>query len=287
MKKFKKLIPALCMLLVSAVMLGSTTFAWFSMNRTVTATGMEIKAEVSTQLLIKGSAATAAYKSAIDFSGTDSAVGAKNKLNNVPATAYKGRNETDSAALIKDADGWKKLDKTDKVTESGTIDGGAQDNTWDTVNPDMFKKAVAGTDYIKDDFTLKLVGEFKAHSTMKLTLTATTESTTASNLGTNVGQVPVSPIYKAIHVAIVATYTDGTYLKNIDLGDATLAYEADGSKATLTYTDNAFDAFSAANQVHSYSIYIWYDGEDSDCMNSNAANIDLFKFALNFEYVGA
>ncbi|MDD7165800.1 MAG: hypothetical protein PUI31_03910 [Clostridia bacterium] len=52
MKKFKKLIPALCMLLVSSVMLGSTTFAWFSMNRTVTATGMAIKAEVPTQLPI-------------------------------------------------------------------------------------------------------------------------------------------------------------------------------------------------------------------------------------------
>lgn len=286
MKKFKKLIPALCMLLVSAVMLGSTTFAWFSMNKTVTATGMEIKAEVSTQLLIKGSATSAAYKSAIDFSGADSAVGAKNKLDKVPATAYKGRTETDSAALIKDTTGWKKLDKTDKVKEDGTIDGGAQGDTWDTVNPDMFVNAVAGTDYIKDDFTLKLVGEFKAHSTMKLTLTATTEST-ANNLGATEDKVPVSPIYKAIHVAIVATYENGTYLTNIDLGEATLAYEADGSKATLTYTDNAFDAFSAANQVHSYSIYIWYDGEDSDCMNSNAANIDLFKFALNFEYVGA
>lgn len=45
MKKFKKLIPALCMLLVSAVMLGSTTFAWFSMNNTVTATGMEVAAK--------------------------------------------------------------------------------------------------------------------------------------------------------------------------------------------------------------------------------------------------
>lgn len=44
MKKFKKLIPALCMLLVSAVMLGSTTFAWFSMNTTVTATGMTVNA---------------------------------------------------------------------------------------------------------------------------------------------------------------------------------------------------------------------------------------------------
>ena len=44
MKKFKKLIPAFCMLLVSAILLGSSTYAWFSMNDTVKATGMQINA---------------------------------------------------------------------------------------------------------------------------------------------------------------------------------------------------------------------------------------------------
>lgn len=52
MKKFKKLIPALCMLLVSAVMLGSTTFAWFSMNTTVTANGMQIEAKSNATYLL-------------------------------------------------------------------------------------------------------------------------------------------------------------------------------------------------------------------------------------------
>ena len=45
MKKFKKLIPALCMLLISAVLMGTSTYAWFSMNTKVTATGMEVKAK--------------------------------------------------------------------------------------------------------------------------------------------------------------------------------------------------------------------------------------------------
>lgn len=45
MKKFKKLIPALCMLLISAVLMGTSTYAWFSMNTTVTATGMKVTAK--------------------------------------------------------------------------------------------------------------------------------------------------------------------------------------------------------------------------------------------------
>lgn len=52
MKKFKKVIPALCMLLVSAIMLGSTTYAWFSMNNKVTASGMTVTATTNTKFLV-------------------------------------------------------------------------------------------------------------------------------------------------------------------------------------------------------------------------------------------
>ena len=52
MKKFKKLIPAFCMLLVSAIMLGSSTFAWFSMNETVTASGMQVTAKSNSTFLL-------------------------------------------------------------------------------------------------------------------------------------------------------------------------------------------------------------------------------------------
>lgn len=45
MKKTRKLIPALAMLLISAVMMSTASFAWFSMNEEVTATGMNITAE--------------------------------------------------------------------------------------------------------------------------------------------------------------------------------------------------------------------------------------------------
>lgn len=52
MKKMRKLIPALAMLLVSAVMMSTASFAWFSMNTTVTATGMKIKAKSDQTFLI-------------------------------------------------------------------------------------------------------------------------------------------------------------------------------------------------------------------------------------------
>jgi hypothetical protein len=45
MKNTKKLIPALGMLLLSACMLVTSTFAWFSMNTSVTATNMSVSAK--------------------------------------------------------------------------------------------------------------------------------------------------------------------------------------------------------------------------------------------------
>jgi hypothetical protein len=49
----KKLIPALTLLLISAILVGSSTFAWFSMNTSVSATGMTVTAKSnSTYLLI-------------------------------------------------------------------------------------------------------------------------------------------------------------------------------------------------------------------------------------------
>ena len=48
----KKIIPALALLLVSAVLLATSSFAWFSMNTTVTVTGMEVTTKVSSNLLV-------------------------------------------------------------------------------------------------------------------------------------------------------------------------------------------------------------------------------------------
>lgn len=48
----KKLFPAICMTLVAAAMFATSTFAWFSMNTTVTATGMQVSAKTDNAYLI-------------------------------------------------------------------------------------------------------------------------------------------------------------------------------------------------------------------------------------------
>jgi len=53
----KKLIPALALLLVSAVMLATSSFAWFSMNTSVTVTGMSVTTKVNSNLFVHASTA--------------------------------------------------------------------------------------------------------------------------------------------------------------------------------------------------------------------------------------
>lgn len=48
----KKLIPALALLLISAVLLSTASFAWFSMNTTVTVTGMQVNTSIKDSLSI-------------------------------------------------------------------------------------------------------------------------------------------------------------------------------------------------------------------------------------------
>lgn len=74
MKNMRKLIPAMCLLLISAMMLGTSTFAWFSMNTSVQATNLQVKAKSSGSLYINMDLARPTYTDVIldtvDFDGT-------------------------------------------------------------------------------------------------------------------------------------------------------------------------------------------------------------------------
>lgn len=53
----KKLIPAIVLLLISAIVMSTASYAWFSMNNKVTVTGMTITTKVNDNLFITGSTA--------------------------------------------------------------------------------------------------------------------------------------------------------------------------------------------------------------------------------------
>ena len=92
MKKMRRLIPAIAMLLVSAVMLSTASFAWFTMGTTATAEGMKVTAQAASSLLIiKGVADDAAFN---DFASANNIVTYSEDADTLePATAYDANNE--------------------------------------------------------------------------------------------------------------------------------------------------------------------------------------------------
>ena len=87
MKKMRRLIPAFAMLMVAAIMLSTASFAWFTMGTYATATGMAVKAEAASSLLIIN-ADTAGDDVALTFKGASNAAtfGAY-QINLKPATS--------------------------------------------------------------------------------------------------------------------------------------------------------------------------------------------------------
>lgn len=74
-KTARKLIPAAGMLAISASMLATSTYAWFTMNKTVTVTGMEVRTKVGSNLLISHDATAPTAKLADStFTTSDSTV---------------------------------------------------------------------------------------------------------------------------------------------------------------------------------------------------------------------
>ena len=275
----RQLLAAIAMVLVAAIALGSSTYAWFSANKTVKASGVKLSAEVPTQLLIRGSAADAIYKSAIDFS---SAADSKNSttantLLKLPAAAYKARSTAGTATLVDTAANWKKLTPAGqvKVDVNGQVSGAEA-----VLTADDYVAATANSDYLKDTFTLKLVGEPGENEAGKKVTAKITAKMTGSDLAAEDGKTHVSPIYTAIHIA----FSDGTTLYEQDLGNGTVAYATDGNSATVTLSNVTLTAMDKNDQEVNYTMYIWYDGEDEDCKNSNATTIDTFSYSFDFTY---
>ena len=184
MKKFKKLIPALCMLLVSAVMLGTTTFAWFSMNNKVTANNMSVTAKSnSTYLQISKTSA-----SATDF-GNEATM---NSTKNVYPCAFT---TTEIAA----ADGNNaKIEANNFYTANNT----KSDGKGDVVNRKLV--AMAENDYLSvQKVYLKLTADSLAYNNKELKLTFTKVS----------GHDSVKAVVKVgeEYVALASDSTTGTF----------------------------------------------------------------------------
>ncbi len=247
MKKFKKLIPALCMLLVSAVMLGSTTFAWFSMNTTVTASNMQVQAKAD-QVYLQIKEKTGTFTPNGNHTSVPSTVAKKSLL---PTNVYKTFDETAPETFTGGKDFvWVSnysidADKSDKA------------GSYTNVTPQVDSYA------LKFEYTIRLrpdTGATVAPGKLKVTAVEFENESATSGLKGAVSVLVVCGDYSAVYKQ---TTTTGTFTKSA--GDEAL------SAAAFASTDGT-----------DVAVYVFFDGDNANCKTTNIVLNDTFSVKITF-----
>ena len=292
-RSLRKLIPTFVMLVITAALLGTSTFAWFSMNTKVTVTGMSVQTKVSSNIQI------AAYDAGDANKGNNEA----SYMNSLSQT----RTGTLEPVSTTNAEDFFYHATNEHVLGSGNVD----DTTWIAYSEgETLPNTNAGkTDYdedfqtnygVNDAITTSNViyGYLDYEFFLKANSTADNQvlKMTQCNLLYNNGALDETAYRVAVFAADSAKETGTTALgtlktiltpygaANFDPGEAVSAAD---DKDTVTYNTAAvIDNDIDAGDVNYYKIVVrlWLEGEDTTCNNSTFSTLTAnWTLALGFE----
>ena len=254
MKMTRKLIPAIAMLLISAVMMSTASFAWFSMNTTVSATGMQIEAKSDQTFLIISTTPAAEGASVAEHAAAIQAE--YNNTQKLSVQAVAPANTTVYPAALKEGSGIS--------TNEGNIKfqyavGAGYDNHL----PDSsgYTEVTALADYVvKYTFYLTVVADaVPASDIVVKALTITGDEAVAVVVTTDSALVELQD-------SLASGTEDTTVLSNGLHKD-----DGDELKGKLTDED-----------VLAVHVYVFIDGDDETVTTANAANLNGATIDITF-----
>ena len=276
----KKLIPAIVMLLVSAVVLSTASYAWFTTSTAVSADGMQVTATAPSSILIRGKADATnwtAYSNVLNFGDiyASTKLTPASSANGVnfyaPANAYDAAGAMDYMTDISAVSGPNtyyvdfQVDlKNDSVNH--IVDIGVQNITNSLTNSAM-KNAlrvaiIVGTPRAQDA-ELPADPVASTTNTTVYTVTGYTEDwVNVASKGTNDNLVYTTPAEGPIESAI-AVDEDTTYdaWKTVAIGDTDWA---------ATAYDTVIIEDLQPQQSVQVTIRVWFEGQDAACVSANA-----------------
>jgi len=299
-KTNKKLISALGMFMLSAAMLGTSTYAWFTMNKVVEVKDMQVKAVAEDGLLINevqaaddahwDSEATAAQTgttlSALYPASTANGTTwyhAASKKSYSSASATSGEESHDLVVGEGATTGYETLASLMAITamSEGTASGGtnAAYSTMGKSATDPAGYYVHYTYYLKgaSGSALPLATSTGAAYDVYIKSVTATQPTTAESANLN----------KSLRVGI--KLNSAFYIYN-PLGGTNSYFVNAGTTATTTIPGNTATATDLASLPAVGSpgapvdVYIWYEGEDADCKSDNALATTLDNISVKIEF---
>ena len=268
----KKLMPAFAMLAVSAMTLSSATYAWFSMNTQVTATGMSVKAKAEGGIVISNAA------NSENWNATAQATHASAEL--IP-TSTKSLNKWFHASSSDANSAAKNSDPYAEIFKTGT---GA--NLSDSTGIGVWTKGANDTSdiYLVNSFFIKSSSDEMTGQTLYVNkVEITNNNNNSANLNKslrvaiNCGDTtkifaPISGATLTYNVGGTTTATDTGSVTAIEAGTLNTAY---GNNFTIpAYTTNSpLEA----------KIYCYFEGEDPECKSANlTSNLDNIAVSVTF-----
>ena len=287
----RKLLGAVGMLSVSAAMLVSSTFAWFTMNKTVKATNMQVQAKADQGLLINEIAdagnsnwdelATTSQTGGIQLHATSTAntgtwYYAYSKKANSAASATSTANSNDLTS-----DGYKVLG-TDATTETETVAAVAGSNAKQDIT---YVDKDAGGDYDNGEgYYVKYTYYLKSSAdAIAPVLTAGGESLQIKNVSVT-GNTNSANLDKSIRVAVVVNNKAYIFAP---LNDAAGTYYVGTTHtATTPLTGNGITDLASIPSVTTDGtpvyVYLYFEGEDANLKTQNVTST-LDDLTVSFE----
>lgn len=233
----KALLSSVAMLLVAIVALGSATFAWFSSNANVTASGINVKTSQATNILISKDPVED-FGNSITFDGYDEA------KTLIPVSNYavaSGNWYTSEAA------------------------------SWDSQAAVFNKtKTATGANYVAETFYIKYdapTGSKNVNITGTLTVTPGDDGQDAYL------RVALWDVTNNKLDYVWANSVDATEKQIVSLGTDAINY-SESTNVTTSGTAISFSTSMAAAAVNEYKVFVWYEGCDVDCKDSNAVTLN-------------
>lgn len=288
----KKLFLSILAVAFAVVSLATSTFAWFSMNTTVTATNMQVRAKAEQGILINEVAtsddtnwdneatANQVASSAALLYPASTADGstwyhAASKKSNDSASATSG---TGSQNLVNDYETLSGLVAITTMSATGAAGTTATRSTMGKAADAPAGYYVQYKYYLKSSSTEITLAKTSGSQNLRIkSVTATPEGNNSTDLNKSL-RVGIKLNSEFYIYAPITGFTASYYVNKA----ATATTAKAGNVATLT--DLATLPASNADGVE-VLVFIWYEGEDANCKTDNAlaATLDNIKVDIEFD----
>lgn len=267
----KQLLAAVAMVLVAAVALGSSTYAWFVASGTVKAEGMKVQAQSEAGLVIRYD--TGAWSTTATAGMTDSTKVALKPTSTIDAKEWYHASAATSSEF--GANNATRTTVSSSNYDSYFLMKEFQIRSWSStaLAQGLYVKSVevTGAGDKTMNTALRVGVRFYADDDMNTSLKGKTERF-----------VIFAPVVAGAGENNEPTYTYTVYKSSSDAGTSVTALAANAGTATnAKLLDGDVEIPGTVSDCVRVQIYIWYEGEDHNLYTLNY-NDNILSVAVNF-----